>query len=150
MTTPSALDRPAGVPLARRLAARLVLGPALALSFLPPRHLRGVLEQVRRGARPASPAEAAAAREALCAVSLRCAGPRGCLPRSLGAALLCRLHGTWPTWCAGVRRVPPFAAHAWIEAGGRPVGEGVPDDYFARLVTVEPVTRATRAPRAVT
>lgn len=142
MTTPSALDRPTGVPLARRLAARLVLLPAPALSFLPPRHLRAVLEWVRHGARPATPAQAAAAREAMCAVSLRCAGPRGCLPRSLGAALLCRMHGAWPTWCTGVRRVPPFSAHAWIEAGGRPVGEGVPEDYFAPLVTVAPVRRA--------
>ncbi|MEV8550634.1 lasso peptide biosynthesis B2 protein [Streptomyces glaucescens] len=143
MTTPSALDRPTGVPPARRLAARLVLLPALALSFLPPRHIRTVLERVRRGARPATPAQAAAAREALCAVSLRCAGPRGCLPRSLGAALLCRVYGTWPTWCTGVRTLPPFAAHAWIEAGGRPVGEGVPDDYFARLISVPPARRAT-------
>jgi hypothetical protein len=141
MTTPSALDRPTGVPLARRLAARLVLVPALALSFLPPRHIRAVLERVRRGARPATAAQAAAARDALCAVSLRCAGPRGCLPRSLGTALLCRLHGTWPTWCTGVRKVPPFSAHAWIEADGRPVGEGAPDDYFARLVTVAPARR---------
>lgn len=142
MTTPSALERPTGVPFTRRMAARLVLVPALALSLLPPRRIRGVLERVRRGARPASPADAAAAREALCAVSLRCAGPRGCLPRSLGAALLCRLRGTWPVWCTGVSRVPPFSAHAWIEAAGRPVGEGVPDDYFVRLVTVPPVNRA--------
>ncbi len=49
--------------------------------------------------------------------------------------------GTWPTWCAGVRVVPPFTAHAWIEAEGSLVGEGVPDGYFARLVTVEPSSR---------
>ncbi len=49
--------------------------------------------------------------------------------------------GTWPTWSAGVRVVPPFTAHAWIEAEGSPVGEGVPDGYFARLVTVEPSSR---------
>ncbi len=80
----------------------------------------------------------------MCAVSLRCAGPKGCLPRSLGAALVCRLSGTWPAWCTGVSMVPPFTAHAWIEADGRPVGEGVPDDYFTRLMTVAPATRPDR------
>ncbi|MFI8191806.1 lasso peptide biosynthesis B2 protein [Streptomyces sp. NPDC085946] len=143
MTTPSALERPTGVPLARRLAARLVLPPAVALSFLPPHRLRAVLGVLRRGAVPATAAQAKNARDALCAVSLHCAGPRGCLPRSIGAALLCRLGGSWPTWCTGVRVVPPFTAHAWIEVGGRPVDEGVPDDYFTRLITVAPRARTT-------
>jgi hypothetical protein len=75
----------------------------------------------------------------MCAVSLRCAGPKGCLPRSLGVVLLCRLGGTWPTWCTGARVTPPFTAHAWVEAEGHPVGEGVPQGYFARLVTVAPL-----------
>ncbi|MCF6523395.1 lasso peptide biosynthesis B2 protein [Streptomyces sp. JJ36] len=146
MTTPSALDRPTGVPRTARLAARLVLVPALVLSLLPPRRIRTVLCLIRRGAAPASTAQARRARDAMCAVSLRCAGPRGCLPRSLGAALLCRLWGSWPTWCTGVRVVPPFTAHAWVEAAGRPVGEGVPDDYFSRLMAVGPVTGRTHAP----
>ncbi|CAL9375367.1 MULTISPECIES: lasso peptide biosynthesis B2 protein [Streptomyces] len=141
MTTPSALERPTGVPLGLRLAARLVLVPAVLLTLLPPRRIRAVLRVIRRGAAPATAVQAQAARDALCAVSLRCTGPKGCLPRSLGAALLCRLRGTWPTWCAGVRVVPPFTAHAWIEAEGSLVGEGVPDGYFARLVTVEPSSR---------
>ncbi|MCX4623442.1 lasso peptide biosynthesis B2 protein [Streptomyces albogriseolus] len=141
MTTPSALERPTGVPLGLRLAARLVLVPAALLALLPPRRIRAVLRVLRRGAAPATAVQAQAARDALCAVSLRCTGPKGCLPRSLGAALLCRLRGTWPTWCAGVRGVPPFTAHAWIEAEGSLVGEGVPDGYFARLVTVEPSAR---------
>ncbi|MER6073735.1 lasso peptide biosynthesis B2 protein [Streptomyces sp. NPDC001817] len=141
MTTPSALERPYGVPLGRRLAARAILVPALVLSLLPPRRIRAVLGLLRRGAAPASGAQALRARDAVCAVSLRCAGPKGCLPRSLGAALLCRLGGTWPTWCTGVRVVPPFTAHAWIEAEGRPVGEDAPDGYFARLMAVGPVRR---------
>jgi hypothetical protein len=144
MTTPSALERPTGVPFARRLAARLVLLPVLVLSFLPPRRIRAVLDLARRGAAPATAAQAKNARDAMCAVSLRCAGPKGCLPRSLGAAVLCRLSGTWPTWCTGVRVVPPFTAHAWIEADGRPVDEGVPDDYFTRLITVAPGGRSGR------
>ncbi|MFG2829526.1 lasso peptide biosynthesis B2 protein [Streptomyces sp. NPDC048434] len=144
MTTPSALERPTGVPFARRLAARLVLPPALALSLLPPRRIRAVLHLACRGATPAIAAQAKNARDAMCAVSLRCAGPKGCLPRSLGAALLCRLGGSWPTWCTGVRVVPPFTAHAWIEADGRPVHEGVPDDYFTRLITVAVASRSGR------
>ncbi|MEV0254076.1 lasso peptide biosynthesis B2 protein [Streptomyces sp. NPDC050732] len=146
MTTPSALERPTGVPFARRLAARLVLLPAVVLSFLPPRRIRAVLAVVRRGAAPATAAQAKSARDAMCAVSLLCAGPKGCLPRSLGAALLCRLTGGWATWCTGASVVPPFNAHAWIEAEGRPVGEDVPDGYFARLIAVEPPT-ANRPPR---
>ncbi|MEU3892035.1 lasso peptide biosynthesis B2 protein [Streptomyces sp. NPDC029041] len=138
MTTPSALERPTGVPLVRRTAARLVLLPAVVLALLPPRHIRTALGILRRGAAPASTGQAQNARDAMCAVSLLCAGPKGCLPRSLGAALLCRLGGTWPTWCTGVRVTPPFTAHAWIEAEGRPVGEGVPQGYFARLVAVAP------------
>ncbi|MGW0549499.1 lasso peptide biosynthesis B2 protein [Streptomyces altiplanensis] len=144
MTTPSALDRPSGVPFARRLTARAVLLPAVALSLLPPRRIRAVLGLVRRGAAPATAAQAKNARDAMCAVSLRCAGPKGCLPRSLGAALVCRLSGAWPAWCTGVSMVPPFTAHAWIEADGRPVGEGVPDDYFTRLMTVAPAIRPDR------
>jgi hypothetical protein len=127
------------VPLGRRLTARLVLLPAVALALLPPRHIRTVLGVLRRGAAPATTGQAQSARDAMCAVSLRCAGPKGCLPRSLGAALLCRLGGTWPTWCTGVRVTPPFTAHAWVEAEGHPVGEGVPQGYFARLVTVAPL-----------
>ncbi|MGW2863584.1 lasso peptide biosynthesis B2 protein [Streptomyces sp. NPDC001205] len=138
MSTPSALVRPEGVPLAHRLGAHLVLPMARLLARLPPRHITAVLDVLRRRAVAATPQQAQAARDAMCAVSLRCAGPQGCLPRSLGTVLLCRLWGAWPTWCTGVRMVPPFAAHAWVEAGGRPVGEGVPDDYFSRLLTVPP------------
>ncbi|MEU2059596.1 lasso peptide biosynthesis B2 protein [Streptomyces sp. NPDC013455] len=141
MTTPSALERPAGVPLGRRLAARLVLLPAVLLAQLPPHRIRTVLRLLRRGAAPATAAQARRARDALCAVSLRCAGPKGCLPRSLGAALLCRLGGSWPTWCAGASVVPPFSAHAWVEAEGHPVGEDLPAGYFVPLITVGPVPR---------
>ncbi|MYS28862.1 polyketide beta-ketoacyl synthase, partial [Streptomyces sp. SID7804] len=54
MTTPSALERPTGVPLGRRLAARLVLLPAVVLALLPPRRIRAVLSLLRRGAAPAT------------------------------------------------------------------------------------------------
>ncbi|SFQ48835.1 Transglutaminase-like superfamily protein [Amycolatopsis arida] len=147
MTTPSALDRPDAVPLRRRMAAKAAVGVARLLAPLPPRRLRAVLGVVRRGARPADVATAKSARDAVLAASLTCLGPRGCLPRSIAVALLCRAGGTWPTWCVGVRVLPPFGAHAWVEADGRLVDEGVPVDYFRRLVTVPPVEPGHRARR---
>ncbi|MGH3973626.1 MAG: lasso peptide biosynthesis B2 protein [Pseudonocardiaceae bacterium] len=86
----------------------LAVGAARLLATLRPGHLRTVLELARRGARPATRQQAQAAREAVVAVSLRCAG-KGCLQRSIAATLYCRAHGTWPTWCTGVR-TNPFAA----------------------------------------
>ncbi len=38
--------------------------------------------------------------------------------------------------CVGARRVPPFGAHAWVEADGRQVGEDYPPDYFRVFFTV--------------
>ncbi|MFD8495979.1 lasso peptide biosynthesis B2 protein [Amycolatopsis sp. NPDC059657] len=142
MTTPSALNRPAAVPFARRAAARFAVALAKPLALLPPRRIRAVLGVLRRGARPASYDQAKNARDAVLAVSLTCLGPQGCLPRSLAATLLCRMTGAWPTWCAGARVKPPFGAHAWVEAEGRLVDEHVPPGYFAKLMAVEPLDRA--------
>jgi hypothetical protein len=138
MTTPSAIDRPSGVPFRRKVAAWVAIVAARPLSWLPPRHIGAALRVLRRGAREATLREAKAARDAVCAASLTCAAPRGCLPRSLAAAMLCRMWGTWPTWCTGVRTAPPFGAHAWVEIDGHPVDEDVPDDYFSRLMVVTP------------
>ncbi|NUP40023.1 MAG: lasso peptide biosynthesis B2 protein, partial [Streptomyces sp.] len=90
-----------------------------------------------RGARPATAEQALAARRAVVAVSLRCAG-QACLQRSIAAALLCRSRGVWPTWCTGVR-TSPFEAHAWIEAAGEPVGEPYPAGHYRPLLSVAPV-----------
>ncbi|RJL31264.1 lasso peptide biosynthesis B2 protein [Bailinhaonella thermotolerans] len=138
MSVPGALERPDGVPFRRRLAARAAVSLAFPLSRLPPRRLRAVLALVSRGARPADHARAEAARDAVLAVSLACLGSQGCLPRSLATALLCRMWGVWPTWCAGVRAKPPFGAHAWVEAEGLPVGEASPPGYLSPLITVPP------------
>ncbi|MGH3821226.1 MAG: lasso peptide biosynthesis B2 protein [Pseudonocardiaceae bacterium] len=88
---------------------------------------------------PDCTAAAAAARQAVVAVSVRCAG-HGCLPRSIATALLCRAHGAWPTWHTGVRTLP-FAAHAWIEAEGRPVDEPHTTTQMRPLITVAPNPR---------
>lgn len=142
MTTPSAVSRPSGIPLHRRLAARLAVGLAGVLAALPPRRIRSVLALLRGGAAPASYRQAQEARNAVLAVSLSCAGPQGCLRRSVATALLCRMTGRWPTWCVGVRMLPPFGAHAWVEADGRLVDEDVPETYFSRLMTLPPKDHA--------
>jgi Transglutaminase-like superfamily len=137
VTTPEAVShRPGSVPLPRRLLAYAVVGVARGLATRSPRRIRTVLGVLRRGAGPATYEQAKAARDTVVAVSLTCAAREGCLPRSLATALLCRLHGSWPAWCVGARRLPPFAAHAWVEAEGVMVDEEYPADYFRPLIRV--------------
>ena len=128
--------QPRSVPPGRRVVAYLAVGAARLLATQSPRRIRTVLGWLRRGARPATVEEAKAARDTVVAVSLTCAAREGCVPRSLATILLCRLRGAWPTWCVGARRLPPFAAHAWVEADGVMVGEDFPPDYFRTLFTV--------------
>jgi hypothetical protein len=137
MSMPEAVfHQPRSVPLPRRAVAYAVVVAARLLATQPPRRIRAVLGRLRRGARPATFAQAKAARDTVVAVSLHCAAREGCLARSLATVLLCRLGGRWATWCVGARRLPPFGAHAWVEAEGRPVGEAYPPDYFRALLTV--------------
>jgi Transglutaminase-like superfamily len=128
--------QPRSVPLPRRIVTYLAVGAARLLATQSPRRIRAVLSWLRRGAKPATVEQAKAARDAVVAVSLVCAAREGCVARSLATVLLCRLRGQWPTWCVGARRLPPFAAHAWVEANGIMVGEDYPPDYFRTLVTV--------------
>ena len=137
MSTPEAVfHQPRAVPFGRRMVVRLMVGAARLLATQSPRRIRTVLGWLRRDARPASFEQAKAARDAVVAVSLVCAAREGCLARSLATVLLCRLRGRWPTWCVGARRLPPFAAHAWVEAEGVMVGEDYPPDYFRTLFSV--------------
>ena len=137
MSMPEAVFyQPGSVPLPRRIVTYLAVGAARLLATQSPRWIRTLLGCLRRGARPATVEQAKAARDAVVAVSLHCAAREGCVARSLATVLLCRLRGSWPTWCVGARRVPPFAAHAWVEAGGVMVGEDYPPDYFRTLFTV--------------
>jgi hypothetical protein len=137
MTTPEAVfHQPRSVPLPRRIAARVAVAAARLLATQSPRRIRTVLGWLRRGARPASFEQAKAARDTVVVVSLACASREGCVPRSLATVLLCRLRGQWPAWCVGARRLPPFAAHAWVEADGIMVGEDYPADYFRPLFKV--------------
>ncbi|GGM41460.1 hypothetical protein GCM10012275_10570 [Longimycelium tulufanense] len=143
MTTPEAIPyAPKQVPPARRWIVFAVSMAGKALARLNPRSVQRVLSTVRRGARPARCQEVEEIRRTLLLVSLACAAREGCLRRSITVALLCRLRGSWPTWHVGVRAVPPFAAHAWVEAEGIPVGEHVPASYLRPLLSVPP-TRGT-------
>ncbi|MFI9204099.1 lasso peptide biosynthesis B2 protein [Streptomyces sp. NPDC053048] len=137
MTPPLALWDP--LPLRTRAAAHVSVAAARLLALLPPWRIRALLGLIRRGAVPATPAQAGAARDVVVNVSTRCAG-RACLQRSLAVVLLCRLRGTWPTWCTGVR-TSPFRAHAWVEAEGRMVGEAEPPGYYTPTLTVGPLER---------
>lgn len=145
MTVPSALEHQVRLPARQRMLALLVVGLARLLANLRPRRLRRVLEVARRGARPATEQQAHAARRAVVAVSVRCAG-RGCLQRSIAAALYCRALGCWPTWCTGVR-TSPFTAHAWIQVAGQPIGELYPAGYYRPLLIIPPTTARSRRAR---
>jgi hypothetical protein len=137
MSMPEAVfHQPRSVPLPRRAVAYAVVGAARLLAAQPPGRIRAVLHQLRRGATPATFDQAKAARDTVVAVSLHCAAREGCVARSLATVMLCRLGGRWATWCVGARRMPPFGAHAWVEAEGGPVGEDYPADYFRILFTV--------------
>jgi hypothetical protein len=127
---------PHTVPWRRRIVTQLAVVLAHLLATQPPVRIRRILRLLRRRAQPATFQEAKAARDAVVAVSLACAGREGCLPRSLATILLCRVRGQWPTWCVGARRLPPFGAHAWVEVDGLPVDEDYPPDYFRKFFTV--------------
>ncbi len=130
------LDHRATLPVRHRALPLLAVAAARVLARVKPARLRQVLQFARRGGRPASEEEAQRARDEIVAVSMRCAG-NNCLQRSIAAALLCRMRGSWPTWCTGVR-THPFAAHAWIQVDGEPVGEPHPSGYFRTLLSVTP------------
>ncbi|MBW4718142.1 lasso peptide biosynthesis B2 protein [Saccharothrix obliqua] len=137
MSTPCAVPPRARLPWHKKVLPAAAAGVAAGLARLSPKSLRAVMEVVRRNARAATAAEASAARSAVVAVSLRCAVD-GCLQRSIATALLCRVRGTWPTWCVGVRTIP-FGAHAWVSVDGRMIDEGVPDDTYRPLITIGPM-----------
>ncbi|MFD2469325.1 lasso peptide biosynthesis B2 protein [Amycolatopsis silviterrae] len=134
MTMRMTLEPTARVRGARRVRAIFAVALARGLVRLSPRRLRAVLTTASRGAGPTDPDRALLARNAVVAVSKRCAAQQ-CLQRSVAAALLCRMSGRWPTWCTGIR-VQPFRAHAWIEAGGQPVGEESDMSLYVKVMEV--------------
>ncbi|WP_442941665.1 lasso peptide biosynthesis B2 protein [Nocardia sp. NBC_00416] len=134
MTTPVPLPSPRKLSLTEWSAGLFAVGAGRSIAHLPPLRITQLFRILRLGARPATIGEAAAARETVISISMVCAG-EGCLPRSIAAALLCRVRGTWPRWCTGVC-VEPFRAHAWIEAEGRMVGESATTDKYEVVLSV--------------
>ncbi|WP_062209898.1 lasso peptide biosynthesis B2 protein [Streptomyces sp. NBRC 109706] len=130
--------------LLRRVPVHLVVLAARLLARQPPRRIVAVLRVLRNRATPATHEETLRARSHVTTTSTRCAGTY-CLQRSLATVLLCRMRGVWPTWCSGVR-TPPFAAHAWVEAERRRVGE--PDEVhsYRVLLSVPPLGEPERTP----
>ncbi|GAA1184388.1 hypothetical protein GCM10009654_47390 [Streptomyces hebeiensis] len=137
MSIPVLPADPVAVPLHHRLVTHAAVAAARVLARQPPRRIRAVLLRFRRGARPATVAEASLARDTVLTVSPRCCGSRACLVRSIATVLLCRTRSVWPTWCVGVLKAPPFAAHAWVEAEGEMVDEATDAAYYTRLITIE-------------
>ncbi|MFJ9199565.1 lasso peptide biosynthesis B2 protein [Streptomyces flaveolus] len=135
MTLPMTLEPRSPLPVHRRALPLVAVGLSrLLIATCRPRRLEKVLRVLSRGAGPASYAEALRARSDVVSVSGRCAG-QYCLDRSVAAVLLARLRGSWPDWVSGVNLVP-FAAHAWIEVDGRPVGEALKLDGFQKNMVV--------------
>ncbi|MBD8021372.1 lasso peptide biosynthesis B2 protein [Brevibacterium gallinarum] len=105
------------------MRASLAVGIAKLLRRASPKRIRSVLRLISAGAEPSAYEQAKQARDEILTASPYCRGGEACLVRSLATALYCRMRGYWPTWSVGVLAVPPFAAHAWVEAEGRIVDE---------------------------
>lgn len=136
------------VSVREQVLARIAVGLARILARRSPKEISAALVKISAGARPARYGEAEHARDTVLTVSTRCCGRNACLPRSLATALLCRVHGRWPTWCAGVLTAPPFIAHAWVEADGRMVGEFLDGTTYTKLCEVAPWSDRT-SPRVL-
>ncbi|UNO43087.1 lasso peptide biosynthesis B2 protein [Streptomyces sp. MST-110588] len=148
MTVPVVSELPVRLSRRRQITARCAVAAARALILLPPHRLGQVLRALRHGARPARADRTLSARQAVVSVSARCAG-QGCLQRSVATALLCRLRGTWPDWCTGVR-TRPFRAHAWVEAQGAAVGESEDMALYHVTMSVRHPRTGPRQPRTGT
>ena len=134
MTTPVIPESAKRLSLRQQFGPRCAVGVARLLVMLPPARLQRVLRWMSKGAHPVGYADALRARQSAVAVSTRCAG-LGCLQRSVATVLMCRARGNWADWCTGFR-VEPFAAHAWVEADGRPVGEPFDMSTFRTVLAV--------------
>lgn len=141
MSVPTAIEASTPLSPGRRARAMCAVAVAKLVVRLRPLHMESTLRWVARGSRPATYDQAADARAAACTVSATCAG-LGCLLRSVATYLDCRLQGTTPDWCTGFR-LQPFAAHAWVEVGGVPVGEPGSLDGFHTVAAVRPHQETT-------
>lgn len=119
----------------------LAVSVARLIALLPAWPMTQILVALSRDSRPSHVHEVSNLRSAICRSSVRCAG-QGCLQRSIAVFVACRLDGHTPVWASGFR-VAPFAAHAWVEAEGVPVGE---PDEVAEFVVVLSVPERSLEP----
>ena len=137
---------PATMTLSTRAQIAFITPIARLIHRRSPQRMKHVLQKLSTGARPATYDEAKRARDEILTASARCRGGSACLIRSLSVTLLCRLRGTWPTWCVGVLAAPPFAAHAWVEAGGEIVDEPLSQCDFRAFFKVSTPAREIESP----
>lgn len=136
MAIPVGPEASVRITLSERARALFAVGAGSLVARMSPRRICNFLEWVGRKSDPADAVQAGRARYAVCAVSARCSG-MGCLLRSVSAFIYCRCQGTSPDWCSGFR-TSPFAAHAWIEVDGCPVGEPGSLSSFVTVLSVRP------------
>ncbi|WP_223830465.1 lasso peptide biosynthesis B2 protein [Nocardiopsis quinghaiensis] len=106
-----------------RCAGLLGFVLAVVLLRLPLKRSVDLVGRLKRGvARSATVEEAEAVVGAVRRAAHWFPGRAACLENSLAAALACLFTGRSVDWCIGARLMP-YAAHAWIEVGGVPVGE---------------------------
>lgn len=129
-------DAPASMTVSARIGVAVAVGTARVLHRHSPKNLKAVLNRVSAGADPATYEQAKRARDEILTASPYCRGSEACLVRSLAVTLLCRMRGHWPTWAVGVLAVPPFAAHAWLEAEGSIVDEPLSEDDYRAFFKV--------------
>ncbi|WP_412759381.1 lasso peptide biosynthesis B2 protein [Nocardiopsis rhodophaea] len=111
------------------MRSRLAIALSRLVCRMPPNVLVSIVRAIGRGAEPATDELAARARAVICDLSRRCAG-EGCVQLSIAVVFLCRMYGSVPDWRTGFS-FSPFVAHAWVEVGGRPIGESPEvSDYF--------------------
>lgn len=119
-----------------RVQVPIAVAIARTLHRKPPQTLRRLTQRISQGARPATYDQAKRARDEVLTYSALCRGNKACLTRSIAVALLCRLRGHWPTWAVGVVTIPPFAAHAWVEAEDQIVDEPLTREDFRSFFKV--------------
>ncbi len=132
-----ALPEPITLSVRQRLLAVVLARIALwaVHGRRPDRRVQRVLGLVlRRPCRASSPVEAEQAVRAVTTAVLQLGGSTACLPRSLAALLLCRVHGHVPALVVGIRPATG-EVHAWIDAAGRAVAE--PSDPRPAYVPVK-------------
>jgi hypothetical protein len=118
--------------LRHRVAGIVGLTVAVLVLRLPFRWTTALAGMLAHGGRPATYEQATHYVEAARRAARWYPGQAACLETSLNAVIAARLCGKRLDWCIGARQLP-YAAHAWVEAAGEPIGEP-PDRPYLLLV----------------